>query len=682
MYKLRTIDVWDTLLRRTGHPDFSKLISARAIYLSHSTELATPYEDHWAIFRERCTIEGELANDPQNGDGEYEVLEVLTKLLARLLPSTSSDHLDLAKSLAELELQFELKHTYADPTFAAFSQAYPAEQTQFLSDFYMPASSLQRLLKHHSLDTLVEQGISSCDVGLNKRSGRLFQHVQKQLGVEPHEHLHIGDNLHADVDMPKKQGIQAIHFQPDEEHQQRQKYSAFLHDRNALLLHHSSSVWEQAVAKAEQLSGEERSAYLLGIRTAPLIIGFVLHIAEQTLLNNIEQLYFFTREGEFFLRVWHALFPDNKLAGLDLPPTALLEVSRIATFGPSLQEISVEELMRLWNLYSTQSIFALLKSLGLDPETLREVCHSHGINLMEDITYPWQDGRVLALFSDPNFYTPIQIQLNTDRTNLLGYLHQRGWPQNPSKVGIVDIGWRGTIQDNLAYLQPKTQIFGYYLGLQRYLNPQPINCQKSAFCVDANQSTDSIALLDAVSLIEMLCNSPNGSVSGYTLNPDGSITATRIIDEGENAVHHSFVRHFQQGSLFASQLWSNIIDNNIVSSIELRNVACDIWHDLVAKTDQNLAEAYASLSHNELFGVGKFIDKSNVPTPWQLFYGIFSRKTRQDVILYVRQTQWIAGVSGRKDLSLPHKLLLMTVLALGKCYKRILYWRRYRNNKK
>ncbi|MCA3175518.1 MAG: HAD family hydrolase [Burkholderiales bacterium] len=681
MHKLRTIDVWDTLLRRKGHPDFSKLISARAISLSYCAELAAPFKDHWSIFRERCSIEGELAN--ANGDGEYEVGDVLIKLLSRIL--ARRDQLDLsalAVGLAELELQFELSHTYPDPEFPAFSQTYTAEQTLFLSDFYMSAERIRRLLQHHALDKLVGDGISSCDVGLNKRSGRLFRYVHQQHGVEPHEHIHIGDNLYADVKVPQRLGIQAVHFQPVDEHRKRLERSAFLHNRQALFSHLAEAVWTGAQDEVYKLQGEARSAYLLGVRVAPLLIGFTLHIAERALSDDVERLYFFTREGEFYLRVWQTIFPENRLAGLELPPADLLEVSRIATFCASLQEISTTELMRVWNLYSTQSIFALLKTLGLDANAFAEVCQTYNLNPKEDLVYPWQDGRVQALIQDARFRGLVQAKIDDDRARLLDYLDQHGWRQELPTVGIVDIGWRGTIQDNLAYLRTETHIAGYYLGLQHFLNPQPENCSKTAFGPDANNSSDYLNLLDAVSMIEMLCNSPCGSVTGYARDVDGCITAIRDIDEGENAVHHAFVMHFQKGVLFASQHWANYVDSHVIVSGELRDTAFAIWLELVSKAHQDLAQAYASLSHNEVFGVGGFVKKSTVPSPWQLFQGLFSRKVRHEVILYIRQTQWAAGIWGRKDLGLIHKLLLMAALQLGRYYKRLRYWWLYRKTQK
>ncbi|MBL8223646.1 MAG: hypothetical protein JNL62_30720, partial [Bryobacterales bacterium] len=101
---------------------------------------------------------------------------------------------------------------------------------------------------------------------------------------------------------------------------------------------------------------------------------------------------------------------------------------------------------------------------------------------------------------------------------------------------------------------------GHYLGLARVLNEQPVNCRKHAFGPNLNQHPEASHLLDAVAPLEMLSNSPNGSVEGYRLLPSGKIEAQRLIDEEENTVFHSYVSHFQQGVLFAAQAWASVAE--------------------------------------------------------------------------------------------------------------------------
>ncbi|WP_433849730.1 hypothetical protein [Brucella pseudogrignonensis] len=669
MYKLRTIDVWDTLIRRKSHPDFSKLYTARAILLSFNEQLLDEYQDHWSIFRERCKIEGELVD--QREYGEYSIKEVLQILLQRVLRGRDLASIaEYCNFYAQLELKFEVRNTYPDPIIEDFIASWPAEETYFLSDFYMPAEDIQYILNHHGIDRFVKSGISSCDTGFNKRLGQLYTNVHEMHNVKPEQHVHFGDNFHSDVTIPTEIGISAVHFEPADEHSQRVRISDYLHNREALYTRISSEIEMLAEDNQANLTASQKAAYELGFKAAPLLVGFILFIAEQAVKDKVEKVYFFTREGEFFLRIWKAIFADNTLSGIELPPVDLLEVSRLSTFCASLRSVSCDELMRLWNLYSTQSMSALLKTLGLIPDQFKAVCDSHNLPLDEDIVYPWQDNRVRALFDDQTFLNLIEKKVEADKSLLLNYLNNHGLSA-AEKIGIVDIGWRGTIQDNIGYLVPNTLLFGYYIGLQKFLNIQPENCSKAAFGPNGNESADHLDLLNVVSILEMLCNSPNGSVSGYGVSKDGFVHALRNIDTAENVVFEEFVSYFQDGVIKASSVYADYIDNHVITSAELRPFACEIWRSLVGDSHEDLAKAYMSLSHNEIFGVGKFIDKGEVPSLNDILIGVYDRSRRQEVIQYLRQTQWPQLIWRRKDLGYTHRLALVSVMKAALFYKKV-----------
>ncbi|MCB1914258.1 MAG: hydrolase [Rhodocyclaceae bacterium] len=683
MYRLRTLDVWDTLLRRRCHPDLIKLIAARHLALRHGQSLSPGWGDPWKLLRERCLIEGELARAAavRGGDDEYTLHQVLETLLERATALDQGRRRTLANELLDAELAIEKANTYADPDCRRALAEYPAERSLFLSDFYMPAGLIQELLQHHGIADLAPEGISSCDIGLNKRSGRLFQYVHERHDVAPSDHVHVGDNRHSDHEVPRSLGIEAVHYEPEEAHRQRRGRERLYPDRGTLLNHIDEEVRHDAEAAAAQAGEPARSALLLGARCAPLFVGYATFIAERAIAEGLERLFFLTREGEFFLEVYRRTFPEARLAACALPPTEVLEVSRLATFCASLQEIGTGELMRLWNLYSTQSMAALGKTLRLPEAPLEALCARHAIPYAEPVVYPWKDGRVQALFADHDFRQVLQAQIDADRALLLAYLDLHGFGDGLARAGIVDIGWRGTIQDNLALVRPNTRTHGFYLALAKFLNPQPGNVRKHAYGPDLNQAQEFGHFLDAVSPIEMLCNSPNGSTEGYRRRDDGGIEAIRNVDADENRVHDAFVRHFQQGVLLAAGHWGRYVDSHAILASELRGHACEIWDALISRSPQELTEAYAALSHNEIFGVGHFVDKSAVPSIGTMFRGVVDRRARFEVIQYIKQTQWEAGLWKRHDLGLVHRGLLTLALIGGRLYKRYLRWRRQRRQR-
>ncbi|MDX9981960.1 MAG: hydrolase, partial [Lentisphaeria bacterium] len=670
-YALRSIDVWDTLLRRTCHPDAIKLVAARHLLLAHHDAIRAEYRSPWKLMGARCLIEGELAASArQDGrDDEYTLEQVLGELLRRTLTQPGGDTGPLVAELVATEVELEKNHTYADPECRAFLAAYPAEKTIFLSDFYMSAERLRELLHHHGWQDLFEDGVSSCDIGLNKRSGRLFRHVHRRYGVSPADHLHIGDSLHADISAPQALGVQTAHYLPATEHARRQLKERHFSDRGALFRSLEEQVLAEGEAHASTLPAKAASGFRLGCRAAPLLVGFCLFIAERSLIEKNERLFFLTREGEFFSRIFATLFPSGQLAGLALPQAGLLEVSRLATFCASLQATSTEEMMRMWNLYSTQSMSALLKSLGIAPESASELCAKHGLPLDTPVVYPWNDPRVQGLFADTAFQRLVGDKTAADRSLLLAYLAQRGLAPAVRRLGIVDIGWRGTIQDNLAWVLPDRELRGYYLGLARYLNHQPPNCRKSAFGTDLNLELAFPHLLDAVAPLEMLCNSPLGSVEGYQREEDGRVIARRHVDNQENAVHHEFVRHFQDGVVHAARIWAPHVQT--ITADELTEPSRRIWDSLITQSPQELADAYTALSHNEVFGVGGFVDKREVPSLGALLRSPFIGKDRERVLLYLKQTQWAAGLRKREDLGILHKALLLLALNAGQRYKHL-----------
>uniref|UniRef100_UPI001A9311EB hypothetical protein n=1 Tax=Klebsiella pneumoniae TaxID=573 RepID=UPI001A9311EB len=175
---------------------------------------------------------------------------------------------------------------------------------------------------------------------------------------------------------------------------------------------------------------------------------------------------FFTREGEFFIKAMNILISHLKtnIKEIKLPEIDIIEVSRLATFAPSLQEISIKEMMRVWNLYSTQSISSLFKTLNVAPETFQSFIDKYGIPADEQIQYPWQDSRIQQLFDDSGFKETLWQHVMQQRALLKNYFATKGLTDDiNARICVVDVGWRGTIHDNIALLYPDIHFTGIYL---------------------------------------------------------------------------------------------------------------------------------------------------------------------------------------------------------------------------
>ncbi|EDZ67550.1 HAD family hydrolase [Nitrosococcus oceani] len=665
-YALLTIDVWDTLLRRRCHPDSVKLQVCRYVALNYAQYLHPENQDIWVLLRLRQQAEKELGDESRQAgqDDEYRHREVYRRWLALAgltpFPVNRETQEQLLLTLERVEMAQEKLVSYPDPTIAAILEHYPVSRRCFLSDFYLPAAAIQKLLTHHGLSHWAAEGVVSCEVGLNKRSGRLYQHLHQHFGVTPGQHLHVGDNAEADVRAAKRMGVAALHFQPRDEHEKRRQREASFHARAEAL----QTASRDLLAIPPPFPCERQEIYDYGRKCSLLLVGFTAWIMERAVVDQVKELYFFTREGEFFIEIYRRLVKWDWL-GFSPPSASVLPVSRLATFAASLKNLSTAELMRLWNQYSTQSLGALLKSLGLEPVEFTERAARHGLELTRPIPYPWQDTRIQAFLDDPKVSAEIEAHLKAKQGQLSTYLESMGLENVAGSVGIVDIGWRGTIQDNLAHLLPSVALHGYYLGLNRFLNIQPENIRKEAFGPNLNKDEGRGFLLDFVAPLEMLCNSPSGSVIGYE-EGEHSIRVCRHTDEEENRIYDAYVRHFQAGVLDAVPFWVDFLRTHAYPSSELQPLAMDIWSDIIQHPPPFLAQAYFQLNHNETFGMGGFSNKRRMLTTGEVLGAFISRKQRTKLHEFLRDNGWVPGLLACPDVDSTFRWVLGKFLwALG-----------------
>ncbi|MGH8460791.1 MAG: hydrolase [Stenotrophobium sp.] len=605
-FRLRTVDVWDTLLRRECHPDAVKLHTANHLLFCYWSEIRPSLRDPRSLLELRLSTEHELARasaaNPSRDD-EYSLRDVLHEWITR---SMEPGQLEVASIIDKLEAEEFLQEqsvSYRDPGIDAVLKQNPAETTLFLSDFYMSAERLSTLLESKGMAQYFNGGYSSCDLGRNKRSGRIYQALHKRYNIAPQQHFHIGDNAKSDVKVPRSLGMVARLYRSSNEERNRKSRGAFLYDREALY----RSIQRACRDAAPSISDRRiRKCFNHGLELAPLFAGFALFILESARRDQVGQLFFFTREGEFFAKVYQALRDGIGRLNVATPAPQILEVSRIATFSASLTEISVVEMQRLWRAYDPQSIKTWAQSLGLDAGVVVSGCQRYGIDWETPLLHPWLDERVCKLLQDDDCRQALTQLVQEKKSLLLDYLGQQGMTGSGQRIGVVDVGWRGTVQDNIATIIPSTHFCGYYLGLQKFLNPQPCNVSKTAFGPNLNLASENSRLFCNLPLIEMLSNSPEGSVTGYERGADGIVHSRRHSNESENAVSFDTVSHIQAGILLGMRIWSKQIDIHALSSGELREVGLTAWAGIVNRTPMIISAALARLKHNELFGRGVF----------------------------------------------------------------------------
>lgn len=588
--KIISLDIWDTILKRKCHPEEIKLFTAKYIFLKYNYELKEKFKDIYELLKKRDEIEAEICkeNQAKGLDGECRILDVFSRLKKDIFKN-AEDLKEIEQELLEQEIQKEIDMVYLNNDLVEILKKYEGAKIYCISDFYMSADDLKRIIDSVNPPFKIEKIYSSADYLLNKKSGRLYKKFEEDLGIQPNEHLHIGDNQISDIQNAKKIGIETIKIENKNniqfENKRERKFSFGL---------------ENAKIKEEKM---ENRLFNLGVELSPLLYLFNYNIIEYAIKNKIDRVYYFTREGERFIKGHEIISKDNPLS-VKIPDAELLEVSRMATFSASLKEFSIAEMLRLWSQYRKQSMNALFKTLAIDIKKYKKYIEKYDLTVNEEINEPWFDIRVQNLCKDEEFLKEINQELKQKRQELEKYFYKKNIVNENGEMLIVDIGWRGTIQDNIAYIFPKKNITGYYITLYDFYNYQPRNTKKIKFIKNRDLIMNDISSI--ITVLEMLFSSNTGSVIEYK---DGK--AIRKLKKEEVQTVQNYIEHIQSGMLKGCKTINEYMKIHPYEASEFDTYIEKIIKSIKENPNKDLVEVYYDLVMNDTFGTGKYINKKN-----------------------------------------------------------------------
>ncbi len=575
-----TIDVWDTLIRRTRAGATAKLATARRMRLLFPLQTRRWSVD--ALYEQRVRIEWVMSG--RGATEDYEAEAVLAEQLRAL---GVGDPCAAAHHLYRLEVDEEAREVRAASPVLADLPTWWSRQLAMVSDFYLRAASLREIVVAAAPAWVDVPLLVSCEQGASKRvDGRLLELVREEFGVSAEDHLHIGDSVVADVDAQLATGGRAIlvNWAPAPGVAPPPRPDGWVDDALDDLRRDLAGV-----------PGEPES-FRAGVHTSLLAVALVARAADEAIASDVGSVCFVSREGRFLMDVWSACAEH-----LDLPRPLRpiwLEVSRRASFPPSLEEPFRFSLRRMWTLYDSQSVRALLVSCGLDPEEFTDVVRAAGLSMDRKIKDIPMDARVLRLLDEGPVRDAIALRAEQQRIELRRYLMERGALDDDTMV-VVDIGWRGTIQDNLAHVVPDRFLRGVYLGLFGFLNDQPANTSKVAVAFDCNQQDDAdFVVIPAV--IERPWTPDIPSAIGFV--PGGVDGGTLLEREGERGAVTPRIAEFQAGVAAAAPHVARWITRNGLGAEPLHELCHRVIAAAYEQPECGLAAIWFESDHDDTFG--------------------------------------------------------------------------------
>lgn len=594
MKKTISFDIWDTILKRKCHPEEIKLHTCKYLFLQYNKYLKEEIEDIYMILKYRNDIETKLCLESfeKGNNHECNIKDVFKELLIKVFKdSYKSDKLDINEikdKLLKVEIEKEKEMIYINPDIIEVFEKYKDYDMYCISDFYMSKEELLELFKHVKLPYKFKKMYSSADYFLNKREGHLYDLVIKENNIDIKEHIHVGDNDHSDIKMAKEKGIETIKIKNN-------THFDFACRKNRDFKFDFTSLQKED-------NTIENRLFNYGLILSPIVYFFVNNIIEYAIKNGYEEIFYMTREGENFIKI-HDVIASSKLSGIKVPEGRLLEVSRVATFAPSLKEFSKGELLRLWSQYRVQSMEGLFKSLDIEISKFNKYFEKHNVDTKQVYHELWFNADIANLFLDEEFITEMNKELDVKKNSINKYFEKNNVDKK-DKMLTVDIGWRGTIQDNLCYMLKDTDIKGFYFALFDYYNAQPINSKKFAYFNGREITWEYMAYL--ITAFELLFNPNSGSVIGYK---EGVAIRKHIKEELE--IVNKYTSHIQEGMIEASKYINEYLVKHPFMNDEFKEYVIDIMKELKTNPSKDFAYVYFNLIHNDTFGTGEYTDKKS-----------------------------------------------------------------------
>ena len=181
----------------------------------------------------------------------------------------------------------------------------------------------------------------------------------------------------------------------------------------------------------------------------PPILTFMLWLIKRTLQDDTEQILFLARDGYFLQPLYKFI---TKLLNIEEIPNNYFYASRRAVTVASIREISqAKELVKL-RFVGTQKKFFNAR-FGLDIGTDEEIILPK--------TFSTNDYEVIVEKIIDEHAEEILQRASEERANFEKYIAQIG--RTFDKVGVVDMGYSGTIQFYLQKILQKN-LTGYYFA--------------------------------------------------------------------------------------------------------------------------------------------------------------------------------------------------------------------------
>lgn len=598
--KLYSYDIWDTILKRYCIPKETIKTSVYIFLLYYGiTQYTNDILER--IFQQE--------KDKYKNKEEYYIFDLIYQVLKNITcPNLKNiDKERLKKIWDNIYISVEKNSTYPNKKILVQKNKDIGEKI-YISDFYIEKEHLDNILNYHNIN--FDKGYVSCDENKNKYSGELYKKIKAIYNNTITDWIHTGDNKTADIKVAKLFNIK----------------TRFVSNYNI-----GGRIKNLILSRKKKTHKDDI------INLSYILIGFSKFILEECTKNKVNNIYFFTREGVTFEKFFNLYLKElSTRLNIDFNiKTHVLPVSRIATI--SLRLNINEDYLGFKDaiLQYGNNTDTFLSFFNLSEELIHL---SKKYKKIEDLLTNEKDKNIL-------------IDHILNKKNLaINYLESLNF-FGKDKI-IVDIGWRGSIQDNLSYIDKSIKA-GCYLGIFEFFQNQ--NCtNKVGYIFDSNIYKEHV-FHKGVGFWETIFNAKGGSVTSYIDN----VPIKNINDNEELFLDK--VMDIQDIIYEKTKIQLNNILKNKLSLLEIDTYARDAYKKISKKPSSLLADLYISSLQNESYGLGTFKNKKiNIKTT-SLIKSLFSKKERKTISNLIKNNGWRESIIYSKLTSISTKISALII---------------------
>ena len=500
------IDYFDTIATRKVAPEHTKKMACAVLsqLLGGMFSAADLYERRREIELALTTRNGE-----ENGELDFSLIDFSShylEILSGLQPGCLRFNREgFASLLLHIEVAVEQAVQGICPQVLRLLELLRQKgfSLVLVSDFYLPEEYFRAILRSLQVEHFFERIYISSSLGSGKGSGRVYRRIAKDYHCTPEQMLMIGDNLHADIRMACQFGIYTLHvLRPV----QQELYAAFARQRTG----------ENPVNMADFLHDLPVDGYFSEMACS---LWLFTHRLFHALWSRGEtDVFFLSKEGEFLKRLFVRY--QQLIFGAELIRSHYLLASRKATFLASLRDIADEDFLRLFAHYRDISLADFLRSLNFPEAYIDEISRLFPDDFTQrkyDLGNTPEFARLLALPVFRQCYADYRRQ---QRSNFRCYLDSFGVDYRSQGLSLVDVGWKGSIQDNIYHiLDGEVAVHGYFVGIF-HATERLANNRKRGLLFDNTEGTTPYYAVynNNRSLYEMLLGATHGSADHYLLD--------------------------------------------------------------------------------------------------------------------------------------------------------------------